>query len=312
MSAQDGVVPSTVSVVDLGPVGDGLTPDDRVLQAAVDSAGPGGTVVFGARAYAVAAALRPLSGQTWSMTGARLVRAAGSVHRLVQANTVRDWRVVGGTFDGNARNAPARCTALVSVESGSTGVEVSGATFVDTITTNGLDPLADSGIRFVDSSRCRLDDSRGSRLGYLAVCGMDAGSRGVSEDCTLSRLTADTIAANVVFVSGSLASTPGPGEVRRHVVRDVVATDFWDSAVEIGQGAVDCSVSGVRADGAGNGQNVVIVRDNRGTRVHDVRGVRMRSDVGAVLRVLPLYDVVRDLQAGGLHSDDGTPTLRVG
>jgi len=92
-------------------------------------------------------------------------------------------------------------------------------------------------------------------------------------------------------------------------VRDVVATDFRDSAVEIGQGAVDCHVSGGRADGAGHGQSVVIVRDNRGTREDDVYGVRMRSDVGVVLRVLPLYDVVRDLEVHELASGDGTPTL---
>jgi len=166
---------ATVSVDDHGAVGDGVTTDERALQAAVERAGPGGTVVFAARAYALRAALQPLSGQTWLLSGAGLVRAAGSTDRLVQANTVRDWRVVGGTFDGHARHAPARCTALVSVESSSTGALVSGAEFVDTITVQGLDPVADAGIRFVDSSRCTLDDSRGSRLGYLAVCGMDAG-----------------------------------------------------------------------------------------------------------------------------------------
>ena len=287
---------STVDVTAHGAVGDGGTVDDRAITEAIAAAGPGGVVVFPGTTHLVARALRPLSGQVWLLGGSRLVRAPGSADRLVQADTVHDWQLEGGIFDGDAGRATSRCTSLVSIESGSTGCVVRGATFLDTVTEARFQAEADSGIRLVDSSDCRVERCRGSRLGYLVVCGSDAGSTGTSQRCTMADLVADTITANVVFVSGSLASTPGPAIVREHVVRDVVAGRFWDAAVEIGQGALDCVVSGIRADGGGVGQHVVLVRDNHGTRVSDVAGLGMRPG-GGLLSVLPMYGSVTGLVA---------------
>lgn len=65
-----------VRVDDFGAAGNGVANDDAAIKAAINAAGPHGTVVFTAgKTYTVRSRLVPLNGQTWKGNGATLRRA---------------------------------------------------------------------------------------------------------------------------------------------------------------------------------------------------------------------------------------------
>jgi len=244
----------------------GTTDSATAIQTLITSAGAGASLWWPAGTYLVSTALAPLDRQVWAGPG--VIKATSGNTTSVVAITGKTSVQLNLTIDG------ALATAVTGNGSGVStvrhGVNITGSSQYCRVS-GRVQNVPGTAVRIVDASdnTCTADIDNvyyGVVVGSVGSGSNPTGGahRNVIQGARISRS-----AYNAIFFSGRTDSASGPNICLGNQVTGVTLTKIGDSGIEIGQGSVNTTVTGVLIDGTtGDGAwtgayNGILIRDAR-------------------------------------------------